>query len=284
MQGHYVPARSQPYLIFHWMLYLTAIVITTAYSSSLVAFLSVQRLSLPFTTFEELLQSSYQLGVLAQGSHFTFFQGAKLPPYKAIYHKLIAPAEDDLPKTQIEGLNMICSRPQYSYFATEDVIKPSVKNLPCKVVKVPRTALSAALGLLHPKRSPYRGIIAYKVECLRQKGILQMLQFRTWKQDQELVAKNLRVVTFDAVSSLFLLLVMGMGTSAVTMLLEMFWERCRQRQVIRPRRFFTPRRASLRTEMSWRHQRSSNYQILSSNDMQSFRTRRSFWNRDTYNS
>ena len=62
--------------------YLTVIILPAAYSASLISFLAVQIVELPFTTLEGLMEhGSYQLGVLANSSAINYFDVSILTPW-----------------------------------------------------------------------------------------------------------------------------------------------------------------------------------------------------------
>ena len=61
--------------IFHLTTFITAVLIVTSYSASLVSYVMMTKYTLPFNNFEEFLSDgTYQLGVLAGSAHMSYFK------------------------------------------------------------------------------------------------------------------------------------------------------------------------------------------------------------------
>jgi hypothetical protein len=54
--------------------YLSAVVLLAAYSATFISFLTVRHSSLPFTTFEDILEDgTFKLGILERSVELNFF-------------------------------------------------------------------------------------------------------------------------------------------------------------------------------------------------------------------
>ena len=72
--GHEKTPRSWPCRLVCLSAHLTAVVLLAAYSATFISFLAVRRSSLPFTTFEEMLNDgTYQLGIMDNSVELNFF-------------------------------------------------------------------------------------------------------------------------------------------------------------------------------------------------------------------
>ena len=61
--------------IVHLTTFVTAVLIVTSYTASLVSHVMVTKYKLPFNNFEEFLSDgTYQLGVLAGSAHLSYFK------------------------------------------------------------------------------------------------------------------------------------------------------------------------------------------------------------------
>lgn len=70
--------RSWSCRLVHLISYVTAVVTFTAYSAVIISFLAVQRLALPFHTFQGILDDgTYSFGLLNNSVSFNFFQVRK---------------------------------------------------------------------------------------------------------------------------------------------------------------------------------------------------------------
>jgi hypothetical protein len=73
--GHERTPQSWPCRLVYLTAYLTSVVLFAAYSATFISFLTVQHNSLPFETFEEILQDgTYKLGILQRSVDVSFFE------------------------------------------------------------------------------------------------------------------------------------------------------------------------------------------------------------------
>jgi hypothetical protein len=72
--GHEWTPWSWPCRLVCLTAYLAAVVLLAAYSGTFISFLTVRHSSLPFTTFEGILQDgTYKLGILERSVELNFF-------------------------------------------------------------------------------------------------------------------------------------------------------------------------------------------------------------------
>jgi hypothetical protein len=76
-----------------------------------------------------------------------------------IYEKLF---DKSLPRTVLEGLNIVCSRSNYAFMATYTSSLPLLAILNCSVTPLKEASLPESLSMAFTKRNPYLGVINFK--------------------------------------------------------------------------------------------------------------------------
>ncbi|PNF32646.1 hypothetical protein B7P43_G15054 [Cryptotermes secundus] len=100
--------------------YVMSLVIFVGYSASLISSLAVQPRNLPFRDLQGLLyDGSYSLGVLQNSSFLNIFDGAVGGLESEVYKKLIGPFKSDLPSTNDEAFERVCTRNRYAYMLAQ---------------------------------------------------------------------------------------------------------------------------------------------------------------------
>jgi hypothetical protein len=87
------------------------------------------------------------------------FQLAKEGINREIYRKLIAPIKHDLPTTNPEGYNKICSEHKYAFFGTNILKTKFSLSIPCKVIPLPGFSYMEPWAFIMSKNNPYKGLI-----------------------------------------------------------------------------------------------------------------------------
>ncbi|KAJ4427733.1 hypothetical protein ANN_25385, partial [Periplaneta americana] len=150
-----------PVRVIHLTTYLAAVVIATSYSVSLLSDIMTKVYKLPFRDFLEFLDDgSYQLGVLHQSAHLSYFNTSNNTMLQTIYQKHIAPYKATLPDSMQEGLELVCTQQRYAAMSYSRVLT-SFKNLKCSVQKIPNAYISVIKSLAICKNSPYLGILKH---------------------------------------------------------------------------------------------------------------------------
>jgi hypothetical protein len=81
---------------------------------------------------------------------------------RQIYKKLIAPQEDGLPKSVLDGLQRMCTHDKQAYFSSLHGVMALLSNLSCSPVLVPRAYVPGTIAMSIARNSPFWGLFKYK--------------------------------------------------------------------------------------------------------------------------
>lgn len=81
---------------------------------------------------------------------------------RQIFSTLIEPNSESLPISIEDGLQRICSTPNYGFMTTYEQSQNNIDNIKCGVVHVPDIVVTLRMSMVTEKNSPYFGILNYK--------------------------------------------------------------------------------------------------------------------------
>ncbi|KAI4493411.1 hypothetical protein M0804_001587 [Polistes exclamans] len=158
--------------------FLSAFVVFTAYSGTLVSFITNRIHSSPFRTLEELVEDgTYQLAVYRGASDYDMFAYANDSISKKIMKIMIK--ENELPTTAFEGLLLVCKSKQRVTFYTSVDIRLSVRNHSlCNLIKISGERI-ITLSMILTKNNPFIDLINH------QTSSVFLFYLRTTSEDLE---------------------------------------------------------------------------------------------------
>ncbi|KAK2576887.1 hypothetical protein KPH14_005512 [Odynerus spinipes] len=154
-------------------IFVSAIIVSAAYSASLISFLTVTSVSLPFSNLDDFANDgSYKLIVFVNSADYDMFATSKDSVIMKMM-KLMKPQEQ-LPTSLYNGFEQVCQE-KVAFYTTE-VIKNAISTyLPCKVNFI-ETGRSDSLAMALPKDSPFTGVLNYHLQRFQDNGIMHRLR------------------------------------------------------------------------------------------------------------
>ena len=90
------------------------------------------------------------------------FQLAKGGIEREIYERLIAPFNNDMPNSTIDGYRRVCADHKYAYFGINYLKIIGPFSVHCKLIKLPGNSYSNPWAFIISKNSPYKGLINWR--------------------------------------------------------------------------------------------------------------------------
>ncbi|XP_046821732.1 uncharacterized protein LOC124425445 isoform X2 [Vespa crabro] len=154
-------------------IFVSAIIVSAAYSASLISFLTVTTESLPFSSLDDFANArTYHLIVFGNSADYDMFSNAKDDVIVKMM-KLMKPKKQ-LPTSLYNGFDQVC-REKVAFYATEEMKKTINLYLPCKINYID-TGRSDSLAMILPKGSPFKGLINYHLQKFIDNGIMNRLR------------------------------------------------------------------------------------------------------------
>ncbi|XP_034946539.1 glutamate receptor ionotropic, kainate 2-like [Chelonus insularis] len=204
--------------ITQFTIYTTLTILYAAYSAILITSLAFQTFEPPFTTMEGLMEDgSYDLGILKDSADYDFFQNTSIKILSDLFEKMMS-YEASLPTSRIEGLRRICSNNKYAYLAP-DISTQYFPAKNCTLIPLNVISRNAPFSMALQYKSPFKDIINYRINVLRESGILNKIFKDAEVSDNEIDNSWVTVELPDVFPLIVILLV-----SYVISLVILIWE------------------------------------------------------------
>ncbi|KAI4485059.1 hypothetical protein M0802_012817 [Mischocyttarus mexicanus] len=146
--------------IVYITIFLSAVVLSAAYSAALISFLTTTNVILPFRSLEEFVEDgSYQLYVFRGSNSYDMFSNSKEPLVQKI-KKLIV-KEDKLFINAVVGFNTLCKNQKIAFYTSESIKEHSTPLISCEIVSIQVGQIDSA-GMILSKNNPYTDVINFQ--------------------------------------------------------------------------------------------------------------------------
>ncbi|XP_033607560.1 probable glutamate receptor isoform X2 [Cryptotermes secundus] len=197
--------------------YVMSLVIFVGYSASLISSLAVQPRNLPFRDLQGLLyDGSYSLGVLQNSSFLNIFDGAVGGLESEVYKKLIGPFKSDLPSTNDEAFERVCTRNRYAYMCSHFFSQ----IVPCQLVALPGTSYPETLTYIITKNNPYKSLINWRLAQVRESGLQERIRQRYITLKKPDADRSTTTVGLLAIAPILVVFAAGNIMSAFVLMIE----------------------------------------------------------------
>ncbi|XP_050735259.1 glutamate receptor ionotropic, kainate 2-like isoform X6 [Eriocheir sinensis] len=205
------------------------LIIISSYTANLAAFLTVERMITPIEGAEDLAaQKEIPYGSLAGGTTTTFFRDSKIETYQKMWRfmenkkpSVFVPSYDEGVRRVLEG--------NYAFLMESSMLDYYVQRN-CNLTQIGGLLDSKSYGIATPMGSPWRDKISLAILELQEKGVIQMLYNRWWKNtgntcnredsNKENKASALGV---DNIGGVFVVLLCGLAFAVLIAILEFCW-------------------------------------------------------------
>ncbi|XP_068085174.1 probable glutamate receptor [Anabrus simplex] len=162
------------------VIYFMALILLASYSAILISFLTIQRLSLPFTDLQGLIEDgSYQMGVLRNSTEHRFFMNTSDEMMQQLYEKFMLPDPKNFPETDEIAFERVCSM-KFAFMIPFEYLSMIQSNISCSVVALPVKYFELNLSFVLPQNSFLLELLNYNLQVFRHSGLLQKMRELTW--------------------------------------------------------------------------------------------------------
>ncbi|XP_071549118.1 glutamate receptor ionotropic, kainate 2-like isoform X2 [Panulirus ornatus] len=205
------------------------LIIISSYTANLAAFLTVERMITPIESAEDLAeQNEIEYGTLEGGSTMAFFRDSKIETYQKMWRymeskrpSVFVPTIDDGVKRVLEG--------NYAFLMESTMLDYTIQRN-CNLTQVGGLLNSNSYGIATPIGSPWRDKISLAILELQEKGIIQMLYSKWWKntgdvcnRDEKNKDSKANALGVANIGGVFVVLLCGLALAIVVAILEFCW-------------------------------------------------------------
>ncbi|BES87770.1 glutamate receptor, ionotropic kainate [Nesidiocoris tenuis] len=213
------------------------LIIISSYTANLAAFLTVERMITPIENAEDLAgQTEIAYGTLDSGSTMTFFRDSMIETYKKMWRfmenkKVFVSTYEEGIKRVLEG--------NYA-FLMESTMLDYIVQRNCNLTQIGGLLDTKGYGIATPMGSPWRDRISLAILELQEKGEIQMLYDKWWKNPGDTCIRKdkskeskANALGVDNIGGVFVVLLCGLAIAVVIAIFEFCYNSKRNAQLER---------------------------------------------------
>ena len=227
-QGCSIDPKSASTKLVFLLCYIFGILLYTGYTAKLISFLTVIKLTLPFTTLEGILGTDYGIGAVVESAVLDkMLYAPEGTPHLKVADEIIRkdPAANVAPSVE-EGIEM-AKAGKYAFVWTAIGIYGLTEGT-CEILDIPYNVNSGLLALAWSKQLPHRHYFDYFIKKIIESGKMDRI-LKKWipapRQDcgntGEFVSMGL-----DNMISAFALVLTGILLSLLILFIEISYHKC----------------------------------------------------------
>ncbi|CAB0041632.1 unnamed protein product [Trichogramma brassicae] len=230
-QGSDVLPRTPSIRMLTGMWYFFVLIMVSSYTANLAAFLTAVKMEDSINDVEDLAkQTKISYGALKDGSTYSFFKNSNTSLYQRIFNTMADAKPSVFTKTNDEGVDrVIKGKRKYAFFMESTSIEYQIERH-CELQMVGNLLDNKGYGIAMPPNSPYRTMISTAILHLQEKGELQQLKQKWWKDmgggkcdDASDEPANSNELGMPHVGGVFLVLMFGALISFGIAIAEFLW-------------------------------------------------------------
>ncbi|ALC48095.1 CG11155 [Drosophila busckii] len=205
------------------------LIIISSYTANLAAFLTVERMITPIESASDLAeQTEISYGTLEGGSTMTFFRDSKIGIYQKMWRYMENRKASVFVKTYEDGIKRVMDG-NYAFLMESTMLDYAVQR-DCNLTQIGGLLDSKGYGIATPKGSPWRDKISLAILELQEKGIIQILYDKWWKntgdvcnRDDKSKESKANALGVENIGGVFVVLLCGLALAVVVAIFEFCW-------------------------------------------------------------
>ncbi|XP_017769615.1 PREDICTED: glutamate receptor ionotropic, kainate 2-like [Nicrophorus vespilloides] len=205
------------------------LIIISSYTANLAAFLTVERMITPIESAHDLAeQTEINYGTLEGGSTMTFFRDSKIGIYQKMWRFMESKKPPVFVSTYDEGVQRVLEG-DYAFLMESTMLDYAVQR-DCNLTQIGGLLDSKGYGIATPKGSPWRDKISLAILELQEKGVIQILYDKWWKntgdvcnRDDKSKESKANALGVENIGGVFVVLLCGLALAILVAILEFCW-------------------------------------------------------------
>ncbi|XP_053978651.1 glutamate receptor ionotropic, kainate 2 isoform X1 [Hylaeus volcanicus] len=205
------------------------LIIISSYTANLAAFLTVERMITPIENAADLAeQTEISYGTLDGGSTMTFFRDSKIGIYQKMWRFMESKSKAVFVQSYEEGVKKVLES-NYAFLMESTMLDYAVQR-DCNLTQIGGLLDSKGYGIATPKGSPWRDKISLAILELQEKGVIQILYDKWWKntgdvcnRDEKSKESKANALGVENIGGVFVVLLCGLALAILVAILEFCW-------------------------------------------------------------
>ncbi|XP_046667627.1 glutamate receptor ionotropic, kainate 2-like isoform X6 [Homalodisca vitripennis] len=238
-QGSGLSPRATSTRIVGGIWWFFTLIIISSYTANLAAFLTVERMITPIENAEDLAgQTEIAYGTLDSGSTMTFFRDSMIETYKKMWRFMENKKPSVFVSTYEEGIRRVLEG-NYA-FLMESTMLDYIVQRDCNLTQIGGLLDTKGYGIATPMGSPWRDKISLAILELQEKGEIQMLYNKWWKNPGDTCTRTEKgkeskanALGVSNIGGVFVVLLCGLAIAVIVAIFEFCYNSKRSTQMER---------------------------------------------------
>nr|XP_054755424.1 glutamate receptor 4-like [Lytechinus pictus] len=231
-QGCEVSPRCLSGRIVGAVWWLFTLIIISSYTANLAAFLTVQRMSTPVNSADDLVKrKDISYGIQGGGSTENFFSSSNIPLYMTMWKSMTSAQPSPITNSSIQGIDRVRNaNGKYAFLLESTMNEYQNQQKPCDTMKVGSNLDSKSYGIgVARDLTMLRDELTLAILQLSEDGVLDNLMKKWWydkgecEPESESIDMQASALSLSSVAGIFYILVAGMGLAIGVALIEFYW-------------------------------------------------------------
>nr|XP_018914415.1 PREDICTED: glutamate receptor ionotropic, kainate 2-like isoform X2 [Bemisia tabaci] len=228
-QGSGVSPQATSTRIVGGIWWFFTLIIISSYTANLAAFLTVERMITPIENAEGLAaQTDISYGTLDSGSTMTFFRDSMIETYKKMWRFMENKKPSVFVPTYEEGIKRVLEG-NYAFLMESTMLDYAVQRN-CNLTQIGGLLDSKGYGIATPMGSPWRDKISLAILELQEKGEIQILYDKWWKNSADTCTRTEKgkeskasALGVDNIGGVFVVLLCGLAVAVMVAIFEFYY-------------------------------------------------------------
>eukprot|EP00057_Strongylocentrotus_purpuratus_P011244 XP_011665718.1 PREDICTED: LOW QUALITY PROTEIN: glutamate receptor 2-like [Strongylocentrotus purpuratus] len=230
-QGCEVSPRCLSGRIVGGVWWFFTLIIISSYTANLAAFLTVERMSTPINSAEDLVKrKDISYGIQGGGATEVFFSSSKIPLYMTMWKSMSSAQPSPITNSSAQGIERVRhANGKYAFLLESTMNEYSNQQKPCDTMKVGSNLDSKSYGIgVARDLTLLRDELTLAILQLGEDGVLDNLKKKWWYDKGECEPQSesmdqASALSLSNVAGIFYILVVGMGVAMGVALTEFYW-------------------------------------------------------------
>ncbi|XP_064115325.1 glutamate receptor ionotropic, kainate glr-3-like [Macrobrachium nipponense] len=234
-QGQDSEPRSGPGRMVFGTSWIMSVVLFAAYTSNLVSFFTVTKMTLPFHNLAGLVNTDYKFGTRTGSVYIDNFEVSG-NEYEKAYQKLMSFGKDVLMPSYEAALKRTLEG-NYAFIG-DYVVLDYYQKKDCNLVLLKQQLFETKSSFILPRDSPLLPAVNHFMALMSESGIMEKLRSRWWRAetcDEGLMVTSYESISILEVSSALIIMGSGVVMAAVVCLCEFCRSKCKAKHQLHPK-------------------------------------------------
>ncbi|XP_067046394.1 glutamate receptor 2-like isoform X1 [Acropora muricata] len=231
-QGAETQPRSLSGRILAGCYWFCILIWVSTYTANLAAFFTVKNTQQGINNLEDVLRSSYKVGIRDKSSTKDFFEASEYDQHRKIWHRI--ETGNNKFKSTPQAVQWVRETEESLFIFDGPILRHVANQPPCDLVSVPGLSTAKGYGLAFQAGSPDVSKFSLAILRLNEQGFVGKLTRKWWENTNNCPVEQptkLNRISLNSMLGVYIVLGVGLLVAFSIMIGEILWNRRQKRKL-----------------------------------------------------